>query len=440
MALDIFTKELGDTDVVWPTDTEGQAVLGIKVLDAVQTIVDVLSDQSVRYKASFAAADTAYTDHSTKTITITAKPMIEGGRPLDEIAAILTGFAVHEVGHTKEREREFSMAVRAEWPGKVTPHRLANILSDVRLEATVIARFAGLHDVFVPTMEWVADSTCPSGRISYGKTLHDRLNFVGQAVRYSQFVDFAQDPETQSQLRWWQEWGDVSADTDNETMLRLVREAIDHVREGAEYEPTPPPPVETGGTPDEAGEAKADHEDGSKEPTGNPSPGNPDDDFRETEDESDDEGGGEDAGDDAGVSAGKSGDDDGTEGESNGDGDADKAGDGEPGKGDTEGESESESDRVTDGQMDEGETLDRTETDESMGDGAGGTGQAIAENGNPDEGLDEDKLAKTQDELAEGDWREQSQRARIQSNIDTERSSVRLQAGIHGTMRVKVEL
>lgn len=438
MALDIFTKELGDTNVIWPSDAESQALLGIKVLDAVQMIVDVLADQGVQYKASFAVADTAYTDHTNRVITLTAKPMIEGGRPLDEIARILTGFAVHEVGHTKERELEFSKAVRAEWPGKVTPHRLANILSDVRLEATTIARFAGLHDVFVDTMNWVAEATCPSGKISYGKTLHDRLNFVGQAVRYAPFVTFGQDPETQSQLRWWQDWGSVDADTDNEAMLRKVRDGIDHIRDGAEYEPEPPvqePPPGPDGQPGPQGEGEP--QPGKGESKGNPTAGNPDDDFRETEDAKPDDD------DTEGEANGESDDD--TEGESDGDGDGDgesgkSDGDGNPTEGGSDNGGESTEGEPNGGQLAEGETLDRTETSEANEHGAGGSGKAIASNDNVDEGLDEDKLAKTQDQITEGGWSEQRTGDYLQQQIDTERRSVRIDAGRHGTMKVKVTL
>lgn len=463
MTFEVFTQKLGDAPSVWPTDTDEQAELAVKVLDAVQVIVDVLVDEGVQYEASFAATGSAYTDHQRRRIAVSAKPLLEGGRPLDEVAAIIAGFVVHEIGHTKERERELGALLKAEWPGKVTPHRLSNILSDVRLEATAIARFAGLRDVFVPTMVWVAEATCPTHDIAYGKTLHERINFVGQAVRYAPFVSFAADEETQRQLRWWQEWGAVDATTDNETMLRLVREGIERIKQGAEYEPEPP--VEDG--------------QGGGSPDDEPSQGTPDDDLDEPTEGGDGEG--EDADGEDGDTEG--GDDD-TEGDADGDGngdgeaddeddeseseggsetdaepldgtdaggsaESDDESDGEGEDGDTEGEAEDgESngeaeggDHVLDGQLGEGETLDREESDdENVGDGAGGSGKTIGQDSDVDEGLVEDKLDKTQDELTEGDRMEQYRNEHLQQQVDEERSSSRIDAGAFGKMKVRVQL
>ncbi len=459
MALDIFTNVVGagNEATKWPTDPEEQAMLAVRMLDAVQTIADVLMDEGMRYRVGFADLDTAYSDHTHRQIVISAKPMTEGGRPFDEIAAIMTGFAVHEIGHTKNRELAFSKAVRDEWPGKVTPHRLANILGDVRLEAAIVARFAGLRDVFVPTMVWVADKVSPKHEIAYGKTLHDRLNFVGQAVRYADVTTFATDPETQSQLRWWQDWGAVDDGTDNDAMLQRVRDGLARIREGAEHEP---PPVEPPG-PDG----------GCKFPTGNPPDGNPDGDEEppteggdepggstEGGDEPDDDGDGDDTeggdgdGDDSdddeepteGGNSGGDGDDDEDEPTEGGDSDGDPDDDGEGNPGDTEGDDDEPTDGPG-GQFAEGKTLDRIEGgDAPQGDGAGGSGQAVsnAPDADPDEGLDTDKLNKTQDDLTEGepDWNERAEKNKLQRAVNEERSSSRLNGGAYGTMRVKVQL
>lgn len=404
-------------------------MLAVRMLDAVQTIADVLMDEGVRYRVSFADLDTAYSDHQHRNIVISAKPMTEGGRPFDEIAAIMTGFAVHEIGHTKDRERQFSAAVNAEWPGKTTPHRLANILGDVRLEAAIIARFAGLRDVFVPTMTWVSDKIVVPTNLAYGKTLHDRLNFVGQAVRYADVTQFATDPETQSQLRWWQEWGRVDDSTDNAAMLQRVRDGIAHVREGAEHEPVAPPQPPTGGTP-----------------TGNPPSGNPDEDFPEGEEpQGETPGGSTEGGDEQGEGGSGEGDTEGEDepqGESTEGGDEDgDEGEGNPG-GDTEGEPEP--DDKPHGQLAEGKTLDRIEGgDTPQGDGEGGSGQAVsnAPDADPDEGLDRDKLAKTQDDLTGSeDYGEKWRQQQLQRAVNEERSSSRLDGGAYGKMRVKVQL
>jgi hypothetical protein len=451
MALDIFTNVVGgNTATSWPTDPEEQAMLAVRMLDAVQTIADVLMDEGMRYRVGFADLDTAYSDHTLRQIVISAKPMTEGGRPFDEIAAIMTGFAVHEIGHTKNRELAFSKAVHAEWPGKVTPHRLANILGDVRLEAAIVARFAGLRDVFVPTMVWVADKVSPKHEIAYGKTLHDRLNFVGQAVRYPDVTKFAADPETQSQLRWWQDWGAVDDGTDNDAMLQRVRDGLARVRDGAEHEPVAPPPPDNGGCQFPSGNPPQGNPDGDEEPPTEggdqpgPGGGEPDDDGDDTE-------GGDGDGDDSDeepTEGGKSGgDEDGDEdgptegGDSDGDPDDDDDGEGNPG-------GEPTDDEPTDGpggQLAEGKTLDRIEGgDAPQGDGEGGSGQAVsnAPDADPDEGLDTDKLNKTQDDLTEGenDWAETHEKRQLQRAVNEERSSSRLDGGAYGKMRVKVQL
>ena len=464
MALDIFTHKVGEGHLVWPTDPERQAELAVSMLDAVQTIVDVLVDEGVTYSVGFADLGSAYTDYKRKRIVISAKPMMEGGRTFDEVAAILTGFAVHEIGHTKLSAKA---ELVAEWPTKVTPHRLANILEDVRLEDWTIRRFRGLTDVFVPTLDWVAKATCPTHELTYGKTVHDRLNFAGQAIRYEPFVTFGQDAETQSQLRWWREWGAVTADTTNAQLIELVREGIAHIKAGAEYEPEPPTTDEGGdGTPGQSDESDED---------GEPNQGNPDADDQPTEggdgDSDDDTEGGDgesDETDTEGEDGDSNGDDDESDEDSDeggsatdadpldDDGEADADGEGETTDSDgdsTEGDSDDgepgdtdedgpEGDQYHDGQMDEGETLDREETDSPMGDGAGGSGKAIAPDSDEDEGLDKDKLDRTLDDLNdnEGDVQQQHEQAQLERNVQEERTTARIDAGAFGKMKVKVVL
>ena len=420
MALNIFSDVVGEGDIEWPRDTESQALLAVKVLDRIQVVADMLTDSAgVRYKVSFADLDTAYSDHLRKAIVISAKPMVQGGRPIAAIIEIMTGFAVHEVGHTKERELAFSKLVRAEWPGKVTPQRLGNILGDVRLEAAIVARFNGLRDVFIPTMTWVSDqlqAERPEGTImAWGKTLHERLNFVGAAVRYSHCTEFGTDPETVSQLAWWQDWGAVDDGTDNDVMIQRVRDGIARIREGAEHAPEPEPEGPVGPPP----EGPVCPPPVPTEPKGMPPEGNPDNDFPEGEDEPKGEPNGETNGGD-------------TEGEGEGEPEGEPKGD-EP-KG-TEGED-------GDGKGDKGGTLDRTEAPAGTNDqhGSGGTGKAVSDSlDDPDEGLDEELVEQDQDGLTESEPYDRQART-IQMAVDEERSSSRLDAGAYGTMKVKVKL
>ena len=96
----------------------------------------------------------------------------------------MTGFAVHEVGHTK---LDFYAAIVKRWPGKKLPITLGNIIEDVVLEMRTVERFPGFADhgegnVFRPTLEWVAKEPAPplrwSGRVRpvTASTSSDRLS------------------------------------------------------------------------------------------------------------------------------------------------------------------------------------------------------------------------------------------------------------------------
>lgn len=452
--LTIFT-EGEEKPIAWPVDAESQASLALDVLDHIQTVVDVLVDEGVSYEVAFGGTDAAFTEHKSRRIVISVKPLTEGGKPFDDVVAIQTGFAVHEIGHTKERERELGRLIKAEWPGKVMPHRLGNILSDVRLEATAVARWPGLTGVFHPTLVWVAEKTCPTHVLTYGKTKHDRLNFAGQAVRYEPFVQFAQDTATQAELVWWKEWGNVSAETTNEDMLERVRQGLDRIKAGAEYEPAPED--ENGGPSKDGDPTQSPNADADETTEGENGEESSGEDGEQGEDgetegegngeseESDTEGEGEgsptDAPDMGDESKGEG------KGESEDGEDATKGGDDDSEDGGTDGtEGDSVPDHVLDGQLDEGETLDRTHTDAPMGDGAGGSGKAIADAADVDEGLDKDKLTKTQDELTQtnpddpASRVEKYQNDRLQNGVEEERQTTRFDAGAFGKMKVKVNL
>ena len=88
----------------------------------------------------------AYTDRSAKRhIVVSGKPLLDAkpGTRLDKVAAVMTGFAVHEVGHTK---LDFYAAIVKRWPGKKLPVTLGNIIEDVVLELEAVERFPGFAD------------------------------------------------------------------------------------------------------------------------------------------------------------------------------------------------------------------------------------------------------------------------------------------------------
>lgn len=402
MTLSIFDG-LGDGAVVWPHDREVQGMLAIEVLDAVQTIADVLVDD-VAYKVRFAPEATAYTDFAGRTIVVTAAPLVQGGRPLSEIVDIITGFAVHEIGHARADDA-LSGRVAREWPGKVTPGRLCNILQDVRLEQRIIDDFRGLEGVFDAAFEFVVgqDPTAYAEVRVWPEGLADRLNFVGSVVRYRPWSNFASDSVTQAEVEWWERWGAVTGQSTDDELFQLVKDAIDHLKVSEAAPPLPPGP---GPEPVGPGRDKPEGEP-EDEPIGT-GPAGPDDDELDDEPKP-------------------------TEGEGKGEDKPDGESDDESGK--AGGESEGKA-QDTGASQREGETLDREESDAKQGTGGGGSGKAITEaSDDVDAGLEPDKLAKSVDEV-NSSGRDYS----IQYRADNERGAEHIKAGAFGTMKVRVRL
>lgn len=440
MTLSIFDRYMGsDKAARWPVNAEEQGDLAVDVLDSVQTIVDVLVERGQDFRVGFAAEATAYTDFNAKRIAITAAPLKEGGRPLDEIVNILTGFAVHEVGHARSDE-SLTREVGRLWPGKVSPGRLANTMQDVRLERAIIETFPGLAGVFDPTMQWVAEQDLRKHGAPpvymYGTTLSDRLNFVAGIARYRAFIIVSTDPTTVAEETWWTAWLDqIVGGTTDEQMLALLRVGLAHLHENVDA-PQPVTPPEGGEEPGPEGnpgrgkgEPKGEKGDDTEgEEPGGPA-GDPDDDL--TEGEGEGKGQGDEPGDDEGDTEGDDGD---------GDGDGDDESKGGDDGGSKRGGDADEQTVPTD--MDKGESLDRTESDGTATDGAGGSGKAITEatdgpmqDVDVDKGLDSSKLLPTQDEINHTgqDWT-------VNERAKEQRSTTRLNEGSFGSLKVKVIL
>jgi hypothetical protein len=437
--LDIFEHRFGDETVprtgLHADDENSLGEAGMRMLDCIQTVVDVLSDAGAGYRVGFANTASAFTDHNVKRIIISGLPLTKAksGTPYRDIAAVLTGFAVHEVGHTKRPG--IIDAVRREWPGKTLPGTLGNIIEDVVLEARTVERYAGLRDVFVPTFEWVAKETCPTHTLVWKGSTGHKVNIIGQMVRYRDYVTFGTDAKTQDALRFFTDWGDrITAKTTPQQGVALVREALAYIHAPDDDEPEP----EGEGEGEDEGEDTGNG--GEPDGEGNPGKGNPGGDTEGLPDEDDDdepddtEGDGEGEGED-GEGESESGTEGEGEDESEGSGSAD-------GDGEGEGEGNGPSDPDAEGETGHGldaDTLDRTTADKGANDGtgAGGSGQAVSEAGDvedPDAGLDKDDLDKSFDEVAhQGNG--YADRA-LQNAVDEERITTRLDAKEHGTMRV----
>jgi hypothetical protein len=459
MALDIFERLFGEETLpVLDDDSRPRIALGL--LNAIQTVVNVIADDVNKgYAVTYSPTPSAFTEHGKRLISLSGKPLFGSpvGTPLRDIAAVMTGFAVHEVGHTKRIG--IIDAVRAEWPGKVLPKTLGNIIEDVVLEERTVERYAGFRDVFAPTLEWVAEATCPKHALVWEGSTGHKVNIVGQIVRYRPFVTFSDDAVTQAELRWWDEWtARIVFDLTPEGGVQMVRDALDHLASQREDVPDddggcefPLPKGPDGGLPDEEDDDKP-----KREPKPGKGEGEPTDEDGDTEGEDgdgDDSDGGDTEGDDDGDGDGEDGD---TEGGSEGDGDSEPDDDtegGNPGgdddgEGDTEGEPEGEpeggedpgegkGETVTDG--DEIDTADRPILDAGTNDteGGGGSGEGISEatpEDDVDAGLDETELSESFDDLSHSDngYRDQ----RLDTEVEVERTTTRVDAGAHGKMKI----
>jgi hypothetical protein len=395
------------------------------LLDAIQTVVDVLTDNDggKGWSVGFDPAVNAYTDRSEKRrIVVSVKPMLDAkpGEPLSKVAAIMTGFAVHEVGHTK---LNYFSAIVKRWPGATLPKVLGNIIEDVVLELRTVDRYPGFADhgngnVFRPTLEWVADLTCPKTPLKWSGSTGHRVNIVGQIIRYREFVTFSNDPVTDAAVEWVERWAKgITVDLTPSGCVDLIADMLAYLKATTEPE-APTPPVESPLPPQGGGQTLPDEDDADTE--GDDGDGDGEDADGEADDDGDDgEGNGEAEGE--GEAEGSGSDD--------GDGDAD---------GDTEGEGEGEgSTRSGDGN--DADTQNRVDAPKGANDGPGkgGSGQAVSEagdEGDPDEGFDEADLDESFDKLAK------PERTYDQNRIATaeadERVTTRLDAGAFGKMRV----
>lgn len=446
MTLDIFTHRFGDEPVP-ALDNENRGLVARQMLDCIQTVVDVIGEDGPGFAVRFSETMSAYTDQQKRQIVISGMPLVlaKPGTKLTEVAAVLTGLAVHEVGHT--RQVGIIDAVRDAYPGKLIPKTLGNIIEDVVLEARTIEHYAGFRDIFVPTLGWVAEQTCPKDTLVWGGSTGHKVNLVGQIVRYRPFVTFGDDAVTVAELRWWDEWSArITASLTPKGGLAMVREALAHL--AAQREETPEPPVPPVIEPPEPPVIEEPPEGGCKfpipggdEPKGKGKGEGEGQSLPDEEDDDDDTEGDEPGGD-------GDGDDSDEEGGSEGSGDSDEDGDGEGGTegedgeddGDGEGNPDPDGDERTgtegDKRGDPSAEQNELEQGSNDGEGSGGTGQGWAEAGDddPDAGLEPGEIDKSFDDVAHTENRYQD--SVLQNAADEEARTTRVNAGKYGEMRV----
>jgi hypothetical protein len=443
MDLEVFDLKLGKGATVPYMTDDSRGLVAVKLLDAVQTIADVLTvnDGGKGWTVTFDPGINAYTDRGeARHIVVSGKPLFDAkpGTPLVDVAKVMSGFVVHEVGHTG---LDFFTAVRDRWPGKTLPLTLANIIEDVVLELRTVDRYRGFADhgdgnIFRPTLEWVAEKTSPKTPLKWSGSTGHKVNVTGQIVRYRDFVSFDTDEVTQTHLRWVEdEWmPGITIDLTPEGCVALIERWLDHVmatKEQDEPTPEPPkPPTTDGGTgsdqtlPNEdEDEGKGSGEGGDTEGEDGDGEGNPgggDTEGDDSDDEDSTEGGGDSESDDDGE--------DGTSGSEDGDEDGEG---GQPGD-DGDGTSRS-------GDGNDADTMNRVDAPKGANDGPGkgGSGQAVAEAADENEVLDDfepDDLTDSFDETAKPEG--QYEQRRLNEAEQMERVTTRVDAGAFGKMRV----
>jgi hypothetical protein len=429
MVLDVFAQKLGD-EVMPRLDDDHLGLVAVQMLDAVQTVVDVLTDNDggKGWTVGFDPTVNAYTDRSARRhIVVSVKPLLDAkpGDSLAKVAAIMTGFAVHEVGHTK---LDFYSEVEKRWPGKTLPKTLANIIEDVVLEKRTVERFPGFADhgdgnVFRPTLEWVAELTSPKTPLQWGGSTGHRVNIAGQIVRYREFVRFTPDQRTQDALVWVEQWAEgITPQLTPKGCVELIEAMLAYLK--ATDEPELPVDEPEGELPDF--------------PSGNTAQTIPDeDDDTEGDGEGEGNGGGGDddtEGDDGESQSGTEG-----EGDDTGSGgmDSDDEGDAE---GDAENADEGDGTGGRSGDGNDADTMNRTEAPKGANDGTGkgGSGQAVAEasdEGDVDEGFDEADMSESFDKVSDPEANPYKQHVVANAEAE-ERVTTRMDAGAHGKMRV----
>ena len=424
MTLDVFDIKLGPDAKMPRLDADNTGLVAVQLLDAIQTVVDVLTDNDggKGWQVGFDPTVNAYTDRSAKRqIVVSVKPFLDArpGDPLTKVAAIMTGFAVHEIGHTK---LNFADAISKRWPGKRLPQTLGNIIEDVVLEMRTVERYPGFADngngnVFRPTLEWVAKLTCPTTPLEWKGSTGHRVNVIGQVIRYKEFVTFGDDATTQAAVEWVEKWAEgITPALGPSGCVTLIEQVLDYLKATTlEDEPKaePEPPTTE-----------------CEFPTGNTTQTIVDEDDEPEPGEGKGKGGEAEDGDDEGGTEG--GGDESEDGEGEGGGEGDDESEDSDGEGDGDGPGKGDGNDADHGNRTEGAKGGND------GSGKGGSGQAISEagddTGDPDDGFDEADLDESFDDVAEVQ-RDYQQREIARAEAD-ERVTTRMDAGAHGKMRV----
>lgn len=232
---DLFSKRKGGKSLRQLVHHEsGRAVL-VEVLDAVQRVVDALTNpEGGRYVVSLSDQGAASGDLNGKRIVISYKPLTDKSLNLAQVTEVMTGLTTHEIGHTvislitkKVLQERFADASGVDPLAKF----LANVADDEKLERYMTARFPGIGGSFRPTLEWVTRQYKVDQKVfkmSADLDLVGRTNLAIAAFRYPFAVRWVKNALTRREREWWQAWANRYAETgeDEDAIEALLREGL----------------------------------------------------------------------------------------------------------------------------------------------------------------------------------------------------------------------
>ena len=293
MGLSIFEETFGTSRVRFGAVNKREAVTEhlVAITHAVQAVVDTFPDPNgTKYAVSMSEDTRAYTTPDTKRIVVSFKPIFDKGLRVSTACTVMLGLTLHEIGHTLYTfphldvfEREFGKAgAMKQRPGGRSweqvkawdqlAYTVLNIGDDARLEARMSARLPVAKDVFPTMLHWVAlDVGMVGERLRWrGKAMSmaDRVNFAGRAVRYPWTAMWSSDEATRAERSWWIAWGRdyiALADDESDGIIRLVRAALERLRNAEDVEEPEQEQDEPQGTPEPEQEAEDDEQDPDKD-------------------------------------------------------------------------------------------------------------------------------------------------------------------------------
>jgi hypothetical protein len=232
----------------WQGPNAKQNEVLAEALDAVQTVVDALTDgEGGRYRVSFSDANhqAGVTSFTHKTVVVTPKPFFDNKLKLAQAVEVVTGLSTHEIGHilyTKDQaQRLMTEHYKVLGTYNQTLQQVANVAEDLRLEFRMKRDYPGIAGSFRVLGEWIARTysgagVLPPKRFTFETmSLTERINFMITATRYAYAFKWRADRETRRERSFWHGWSRrAEAVVTDADLIAVIDEGVEHL---GTYEP-----------------------------------------------------------------------------------------------------------------------------------------------------------------------------------------------------------